>query len=94
MAERNTMNKIRRKELASIVAKLEALDALRLEINEMLESVRDEEQEALDNMPESLQDGEKGQQMQEYIDTMADVLDELENLDIEGFMDQLQEIIG
>ena len=88
------MNKIRRKELASIVAKLETLDALRLEINEMLESVIDEEQEALDNLPESLQDGEKGQQMQEYIDTMTDVLDELENLDVESFMDQLQEVIG
>ena len=88
------MNKIRRKELANIVAKLEALDTLRCEIQEELETVMDEEQEALENMPESLQDGEKGQQMQEYIDTMEDVMSELENLDIESFMDQLQEIIG
>lgn len=94
MAERNTMNKIRRKELASIVAKLETLDAIRLEISEMLESVIDEEQEALDNLPESLQDSEKGQQMQEYIDSMTDVLDNLENIDVESFTDQLQEVIG
>ena len=94
MAERNTMNKIRRKELAGIMAKLETLDALRLEINEMLESVIDEEQEALDNLPESLQESERGEQMQEYIDAMTDVLDELENLDVESFMDQLLEVIG
>ena len=88
------MNKVRRKDLAKIVAKLEALDALRAEIQEDLETVLDEEQEALDNMPESFQDGEKGQQMQEYIDAMEDVMSELENLDVENLMDQLNEIIG
>ena len=88
------MNKIRRKELAKIVEKLEALDALRAEIQEELEAVMDEEQEALDNMPESLQDSEKGCQMQEYIDAMQCALDDLENFDVESIMDQLQEVIG
>lgn len=88
------MNKIRRKELARIVEKLEAMDALRLEVQEELEAVLDEEQEALDNMPESLQDSEKGQQMQEYIDAMESAMSDLEDFDVESLMDQLQEVIG
>lgn len=88
------MNKIRRKELARIIEKLEQLDALREEIREELASVLDEEQEALDNMPESLQESEKGEQMQEYIDTMENVTGELDLIDIEDLIDQLQEIIG
>ena len=88
------MNKMRRKELARIAAKLEELDALRAEIQEELEAVIEEEQEALENMPESLQEGERGQQMQEYIDAMEYALDDLENFDVESIMDQLQEVIG
>lgn len=88
------MNKIRRKELAHIIEKLEALDALRAEIQEELETVMDEEQEAFDNMPESLQESERGEQMQEYIDAMQYAMDDLENFDVESIMDQLQEVIG
>ena len=88
------MNKNRRKELAVIVAKLEELEALRLEIQEELETVMAEEQEALDNMPESLQDGEKGQQMQEYIEAMENVLDDLEEIDIDSIRDQIDDIVG
>lgn len=88
------MNKMRRKELARIVAKLEELEALRQEIQEELEAVMDEEQEALDNMPESLQDSEKGRQMQEYIDAMTDALDDLEEFDIDSIRDQIDDIVG
>lgn len=87
------MNKIRRKTLAQIVAKLEELESLRSEIYEMLEEVKDEEQEALGNMPESLQESERGQQMQEYIDTMDSVLDDLGYIDTEELYSQLQEIV-
>lgn len=87
------MNKIRRKELARIIEKLEQLDALREEIREELAAVRDEEQEALDNMPESLQESEKGELMQEYIDTMENVTGELDLIDVEGLADQLRDIL-
>ena len=88
------MNKIRRKELARIVEKLETLEALRSEIQEELEAVMDEEQEAFDNMPESLQESEKGQQMQEYIDAMESALDDLEEIDIDSIRDQIDDIVG
>lgn len=88
------MNKIRRKELAKIVAKLETLEALRSEIQEELEAIMEEEQEALDNMPESLQDSEKGQQMQEYLDAMESALDDLEEIDIDSIREQIDDIVG
>ena len=87
------MNKIRRKALAEIITKLEELENLRSEIAERLEAVMDEEQEALDNMPESLQESERGQQMQEYIDTMSSVLDDLGYIDTEDLSSQLEEIV-
>ena len=36
-----------------------------------LEMVRDEEEEAYDNMPEGLQESERGEMMQEAIDTLT-----------------------
>lgn len=86
------MNKARRKELAQIVAKLEELDALREEIRERIAAVQDDEQDALDNLPENLQEGEKGQQMKEYIDTMENVTGELDLIDIEDLVGQLRDI--
>lgn len=73
------MNKPRRKELARVIDLIE-------QAREILEAVMDEEQEALDNMPESLQQSERGQAMEDYIYTMEEML---ENLDT----DELQEIV-
>lgn len=86
------MNAKRRKALAAIITRLEELDSMREEIREQLAAVRDEEQEALENMPESLQESDRGQQMQEYIDTMENVTGELDLIDIESLIDQLREI--
>ena len=88
------MNKARRKELAQIVAKLEALEALHLEIKDELQAVIEEEQEAFDNLPEGFQESERGEQMQEYIDAMESALDDLEQLDIDEVRDQLTDICG
>ena len=86
------MNKLKRKSLAEIVSKLEELDSLREEIKEMLQGVIDEEQEDLDNLPESLQYSEKGETMQEYIDSMQGVYDDLDSLDVSDWCDILSDI--
>ena len=57
------MNKQRRKELETISDEIEKLI-------ERLESARDDEQEYFDNMPESIQAGERGERA-EYADQMA-----------------------
>ena len=68
------MNNQRRKELEKAKEKL-------TEAREILDSVSEEESESLRNLPESFQDGEKGERMKEYIDSIDEVSSELENLE-------------
>lgn len=65
------MNNARRKEIDKLTAQIE-------EIKEAIEALRDEEQEAFDNMPESLQDGERGEKMQSAIDALEYAADDLQ----------------
>lgn len=74
------MNKARRKELSK------AINMLYEAIN-IIGSVIMEEEEAYDNLPESFQDSEKGETMQEYIDTMSEAY-----YDIEVYITQLEEV--
>ena len=67
------MNKQRRKQLAEA-------SALISKAQEIIESVKDEEQEAHDNLPDSFQYGEKGQQMEEYIDALDEAYGQCDDL--------------
>jgi antitoxin component HigA of HigAB toxin-antitoxin module len=58
------------------------LELIRNELNDLAErigSIRDEEQEAYDNMPEGIQAGDKGEVAQAAIDAMETVINDLEN---------------
>ena len=66
------MNKARRKVIEDLKARLE-------EIKSELEFVQEQEQEAFDNLPESLQGAERGQQMETYIDNMAYAVSNIED---------------
>jgi hypothetical protein len=79
------MNKDRRKALADVAGQIEDMLANVSAIREMLEAARDEEQEFYDNMPESIQGGEKGENAQAAIDAMESVLSELENVESADF---------
>lgn len=72
------MNRQRRKRIADVQSTLIAMQA-------EVDCIRDEEQEALDNLPESLQEAEKGERMQECIDLLEEVSDSIgdavDNLD-------------
>lgn len=59
------------------------LDALAI-----IEGVRDDEQEAYDNMPEGLQCSERGEQMYEYVSTLDDAVDSINDT-----IDYLNEIM-
>lgn len=64
------MNKQRRAELIELTEDLE-------DIASRLECIQDDEQEAYDNLPESLQYSSKGEKMESYIDMMQDSIDEI-----------------
>lgn len=65
------MNKDRRTRLSEISDRI-------AEIISDLEEIRDEEESAFENLPESLQESVRGQELQEKIDGMNDILDNLE----------------
>lgn len=48
--------------------------------HDVLEEVRDEEQEAFDNLPEGLQYSERGEMMEEAIDSLDEVVDYLDDV--------------
>lgn len=75
------MNRSRRKQLENAMALID-------EAKTIIEACRDEEQEAYDNMPEGIQESEKGEIMEEYIYQMEDAMDSAESIS-----DVLTEII-
>lgn len=75
------MNKTRRKKLEALRDKLLEFQSSALEIKEQLDALRDEEKDAYDNMPESLQNSEKGLAMNSGIDSLDSVVTALEEID-------------
>lgn len=57
------MNATRRKQLAKLVEQLES-------IMSDIDTIREQEQEAYDNMPDSIQESERGDRMSEIIDSI------------------------
>lgn len=76
------MNKARRTILIKVCDSL-------MDLQEEVSAVRDEEEEAMENMPESLKGSERYEQMEEAVG----VLDEANDL-FDELMDKLQEIDG
>ena len=74
------MNKERRKRLAEAFEKIG-------EVKEIIESVKDEGQEAYDNLPENFQNGERGEEMQGYIEMLDEAYGYLD--DAESVVDQI-----
>ena len=71
------MNKARRKRLG------EAFDLIGT-AQDILRSVREEEQEAYENLPDSFRDGERGEEMQNYMDMIEEA---------DGYLDDANSVI-
>lgn len=67
------MNKDRRKRISEIQATLDAAKA-------DLESVASEERDAFENMPENMQQGDKGQAMEQAADALEEAVSELDSI--------------
>lgn len=67
------MNRQRRREIESVIEKLE-------ELKSAIEGLRDDEQDYYDNMPENFQFGEKGELAEEAITNMEDAINSLEDV--------------
>lgn len=67
------MNAARRKELKRALDMLDAAKSI-------LEQVAEEEQEAYDNLPEGIQDSERGEQIYDNADTLSGYMDDLDDM--------------
>lgn len=102
------MNKEKRKALGNTMDAIEAfrskVEDLHSEIETIIEAIqiiRDDEQEAFDNMPESLQCGEKGVDMELAVDNLDSVIDSLDEvaralqcLDIDDILSKIEDARG
>lgn len=73
------MNKDRRKALSALADELNGLHGKIDDIRSQAETLRDEEQDYFDAMPENLQQGDRGQTAEEaigYIESAVNALDE------------------
>lgn len=75
------MNKERRKQLSKAIDLLEQAKTI-------ISTIQFEEEMALNNMPESLQDSERYDIMSDNVDDLSDISD-----DIESMVDNISEVI-
>ena len=86
------MNAKRRNAIESVINELiERFEEIKAEAIDQLSEIRDEEQEAYDNLPEALLDSEKGENMQNCIYALEYFMSDLENMEIEAG-DLLEEV--
>ncbi len=74
------MNRQRRKKLS------EAFDLV-AKAEELIDAVKDEETESYENLPDNFRDGDRGEEMQNYIDMMDEVIGYLQ--DAESVIEQI-----
>lgn len=88
------MNKQRRKQLAEAIEKLEQATAMLEEAKEIIDGVTEEEQEAFDNMPESLQCSERGVMTQDNVDTLEEIAQGMDSYiyEIEDQIERLRQL--
>ena len=75
------MNSNRRNEIDRIMERIDSLMADLSDIKDSIETVCNEEQDALDNLPESMQDAERGKRAQAAIDALEEALNGMEDVD-------------
>lgn len=66
------MNKVRRDTIAKLQARIS-------ELKDEVEMVRDEEQEYYDNMPENMQQGDKGQNAESAVSALDEAMENLDS---------------
>ena len=67
------MNRFRREELSGAIKLLEQAYSI-------IENCRDDEQDAYDNLPDGIQDSERGETMYYYISEMEECMDAIDNI--------------
>ena len=75
------MNKATRKVLSGLMADAEKITSMIEDLKSQLETIRDEEQGKFDNMPEGLQEGDKGEAMTSAIEAIEAAIEKCDGFD-------------
>ena len=75
------MNKQRRKEIDQAISSLMAIDLVG--IQDAIQMIVDDEQQALDELPENLQESDQANTMQEAIDSLEGACEAVNNIETE-----------
>jgi len=75
------MNNERRKEIAKAVDLLVKAKVQYEEAAAILDSCKDEEEEAFENLPEGLQSSDRGETMEQNVEYLQTAIDELDNIE-------------
>ncbi len=87
------MNAMRRKAINDCMNRIEKIRLEIEDLSNLIENIREGEEEAFDNLPESLQESDRGEAMQEAIDNLDSALSDLEGIcfdDIESYLEDAQ----
>ena len=74
------MNKARRKAIANLIDRLDTLKGVADEIRSDLETIKDEEREAFENLSESFQEGDRGQAMEAAADALEEAVGAIDEI--------------
>lgn len=85
------MNNARRKKIGEIIDRAAVLESLMEELKTMVEEVKDEESDSLENMPENLQRSERYQQIEEAVGNLESAYDMFDDFDVADFTSYLEE---
>lgn len=83
------MNKQRRNTLEKLILKLEDIRELFIDVMDEISYIKDDEEEARDNTPESLQETDRYYNMDENVSDLEYAID----VDYESAIDELQEYL-
>ena len=89
------MNNQRRAALKRAISALNKAQEYAEEAKEIIEYVRDDEQDAYDSLPAGIQDSERGEQMEENCDDLDGIAGEIDIIydSCEEQIDAIQEVI-
>lgn len=90
--ERRKVIEAQKAQVETLLESLKDLGKQASDIKLELESARDEEQDYYDNMPESLQGGDKGERAQAAVSALEDAIGSLEEIEDLNFDDLLEQL--
>lgn len=85
------MNNERRKKIDDVIQKINIFQNTLEELQEMIEEIRDEEQESLDNIPENLQGSERYEAVENSLYNLEDAIEWFDNIDVDELTSTLEE---